>query len=62
MHNLNSKNVFGMKPLAVALYYYPLSSRFATNFSQNISKPEAILEAFSPILKCLKLPFCILNV
>jgi hypothetical protein len=58
---LISKNDFGMKSLAVALYYYPPSNGFTTKFSQNISKPGAILGGISPIFKYPKLPNCFLN-
>jgi hypothetical protein len=58
---LISENDFGVKPLAVALYYCPLSSRFITKFSQNISKPEPILGGISPIYKYPKFPNCFLN-
>jgi hypothetical protein len=45
-----------MNPIAMALFYRTLTSRFKMEFSQNFFKPELFMKAFGPILKCLKYP------
>jgi hypothetical protein len=53
---LNSENNFGVKPLAVTLYYCPLSTGFITKFSQNLAKLEPIWGDIWPYFKYPKLP------